>query len=217
MELSQRRGEDRMKTIMKKMNSIVVFCILFFLIISPVNAETGTTESPEVDIMTSPEKVLFDLQNLKPGDWSERTIVIRNSGKQDFNYIASGKRKSGSQDFYNALQLKVEDANGVLYEGNMSEFDKLDARPISTGKNEELKFTVKVPDELGNLYMGLSTEVEFKFYAEGTLGGLLPVDGPKLPSTSSGIYNVLLAGGLLVGGGSLLMMVRKKLKFKNDM
>ena len=55
-------------------------------------------------------------------------------------------------------------------------------------------FSVKIPKELGNEYQGLYSKVQFKFYVEGTLGGLLPADGPKLPSAGSSMYSILAFG-----------------------
>lgn len=52
-----------------------------------------------------------------------------------------------------------------------------------------------------------------KFYAEGTLGGVLPVDGPKLPETGTNTFNILIAGIILaLGGGFIFYYLRKRLR-----
>jgi LPXTG-motif cell wall-anchored protein len=73
---------------------------------------------------------------------------------------------------------------------------------LKTKTKEELYFLVSVPYELKNIYQGLDCKFQLKFYAEGTLGGILPADGLKLPNTGSDIFNILLAGAVLVLTGS---------------
>lgn len=195
----------------KRIPLILVVLLFACFTTIPVFAETGTSPAKEIDIVTTPDKVFFDLHNIKPGDWAVRTIVVKNSGSQDFNYIVTAERNTGSKKLYEGLELTIADANGELYHGSLGDFNKLEARPLAKNESEELEFTIKFPEELGNEYQGLSTEVNIKFYAEGTLGGLLPPDGPKLPNTSTNNFNTLLAGVVLLGGSSILYFVRKKL------
>ena len=67
-----------------------------------------------------------------------------------------------------------------------------------------------MPMELGNEFQGLRCEFQFKFYVEGTLGGILPADGPKLPNTGSDMFNILLAGAVLVLTGSTIQFFLKR-------
>lgn len=197
---------------MRKLIIFLVISILIFSWITPVEAitESDSESIKEIDIMTTPEEVLFDLQNLKPGDWSSRTIEVTNNGTEDINYIVSGYKKAGSDKFYKALEFTIRDVNGALFHGKLSNFNKFDLRELASGDSELLEFTVKVPEELGNDYQGLMTEVEFKFYAEGTLGGLLPADGPKLPATASGYFHLLVIGIFFIVGGILFHTIKNK-------
>lgn len=190
-----------------------VCTLLFFSQINQVSA-SPTKNSKEIDIMTTPEKVLFDIENFKPGDWATRTLTIKNSGSEDFKYLTSAKRKSGSKELYEELYLTISDKSGELFKGKLSEFNTIDPRSIASGKQEELTFTVEFPSHLGNEYQGLTTEVELKFYAEGTLGGALPVDGPKLPKTGTNTFNVLIVGIALVLSGSILFLILKRKRLK---
>jgi len=193
----------------KKIITIILFCtIIQSLIFSlSINKTSAAEETKEIDIATSPEKVLFDISNFKPGDWAERTLTIQNKGKQDFKYLFSSKLKEGSEMFYNELLLKVSDKDKLLFEGKMQDFTKLDPSFIAQNGTEQLFFKVVVPEELGNEFQGLACEVEFKFYVEGTLGGVLPVDGPKLPETGTNMFNILVAGTALVLFGSIFQFI----------
>lgn len=166
-----------------------------------------TTTLPEVDISTSPETVLFDVKNMKPGDWATRSITVNNNGKQDFKYVMSTALKSGAKELYNELLFTVKDKNGDLYKGKLADFKGLEQRTLMKSKSEELTFQIDFPPHLGNEFQGLATVVEFKFYVAGTLGGLLPVNGPKLPDTATGMFNLIGAGAIFVIGGVFLFVM----------
>ncbi|MGF2618194.1 CalY family protein [Rossellomorea aquimaris] len=185
---------------------LVVFSLLTLMFFSAVNLATASPDEsiPEVDIATTPTKVLFNVDNMKPGDWADRTIKISNKGKQDFTYTMSTHLKSGSKKLYNELTMKVSDEKGELYNGKISDFSGLESRELAKLAAEDLSFTVEFPPHLGNDFQGLSTEVEFKFFVEGTLGGLLPVDGPKLPETGTNTF-AFLALGTILSLSSLVM------------
>lgn len=193
------------------------FLICYSLVISiliglPIKTTAATSEVQEIDIVTTPEKVLFEITNFKPGDWSTRTLNIKNSGKQDFNYLASAKLTSGSKELYQELLLTISSKSDELYKGKLGDFKKLDPRFISSNGTEDLIFTVEFPSQLGNEFQGLKCEVEFKFYVEGTLGGLLPVDGPKLPNTATDTFNYLAGGIALIFGGLTFYLINNRIK-----
>jgi LPXTG-motif cell wall-anchored protein len=171
-----------------------------------------TTQQHEIDIATSSHKIFFNLSNLKPGDRTTKILTVFNKGKQDFNYIFSNRFLTGSEKFYNTLLLNVSDQAGELFTGKIKDFKKLDARFLATGTSEQLTFTIEIPYELGNEYQGLGSEFQFKFYVEGTLGGILPPDGPKLPNTATDIFNLLAAGSVLTTIGATLFFIQKRRK-----
>lgn len=193
----------------------IYYALVFTMIYAPLGS-TAAAEQPikEIDIVTSPDKVLFDVTNMKPGDWADRVLEISNSGKQDFSYIISSKLKSGSEKLYNELLLTIttEDSK-ELFKGTLGQFKKLDPRDIKKSETEKLTLRVDFPAELGNEFQGLVTEVEFKIYAEGTLGGLIPAEnGIKLPNTATDTMNFIVIGGVLLLIGVVTMMVVRKRK-----
>ncbi|MCM3692725.1 TasA family protein [Neobacillus niacini] len=187
----------------------ILFITIFFLLLIPTQSY-GEINHNEIDLTTNPGKVLFDLTNMKPGDSVTRNLSIGNNGKQDFNYVASSKFLSGSEIFYNKLDLIVEDKNGPIYQGKLFEFDKLSPRLLKSKQSEKLTFFIKMPMELGNEFQGLECEFQIKLYVEGTLGGILPADGPKLPNTGSDMFNILVVGAVLVLTGSTLQFFIKR-------
>ncbi|KUP04427.1 cell wall protein [Bacillus coahuilensis p1.1.43] len=172
---------------------------------------------PEVDIATTPTGVLFDVSNMKPGDWADRSIKVSNKGREDFTYKMTVHLKSGSKKLYNELMVRVSDSKSELYYGKIGDFKGLDSRMLAKSEEEELSYTVEFPAQLGNDYQGLQTEIEFKFFVEGTIGGLLPVDGPRLPDTATSTFTLLAIGGLLTAAGFSLVMVNKLLRYRSEL
>jgi LPXTG-motif cell wall-anchored protein len=194
---------------MKKFSSILlIFLIIFVFSGFNVFADEGLEE---IDIATSPHKIFFNINNLKPGDSATKTLIVNNNGKQDFNYLFSNRFLTGSEKFYNEILLTISDqSNTVLFNGKIKDFEKLEPRFLKTGTSENFIFSIKVPFELGNEFQGLGSEFQFKFYVEGTLGGVLPVDGPKLPNTGSDMFNFLVVGAVLILTGSTFQFIVKR-------
>jgi LPXTG-motif cell wall-anchored protein len=194
--------------------ALVTFCFFFTFPLNSVDSEGNVNE---IDISTSPHKVFFDINNSKPGDTFSKVLQVNNNGSQDFKYLFSNNFLTGSSKFYNALMLTVTDSTGVIYQGKLSEFNKLDSRNLKSNTLEVLTLSIYFPYELGNEYQNLKSEFEFKFYVEGTLGGVLPAEGPKLPNTGSDMFNILVAGVVLVLTGSTFQyIVKRRIKIRKE-
>ncbi|MGM0902157.1 MAG: TasA family protein [Bacillota bacterium] len=183
--------------------------LLIFVLLFPIGA-SGNVNNGEIDLTTSPVKILFDLSNVKPGDSVARDFEVSNNGIQDFNYFISSKFLSGSEHFFNQLELTIEYTNGILYEGKLKDLTSLDSRFLEGQQSENLLFVIKVPMELGNEFQGVSTEFQLKLFVEGTLGGVLPADGPRLPNTATDMFNLIIAGAVLVLGGGIYYFRNKR-------
>jgi LPXTG-motif cell wall-anchored protein len=198
---------------MKHLFGKVFILFIAFLIYSPniYHAEQDHyIEQKELDISTSPHKLFFNVSNLKPGDRITKELTVLNKGTQDFTYLFTNKFITGSEKFYNELLLEVSDQKSSLFKGKLKDFQKLESRQLKTASSETLIFTVEIPFELGNEFQGLNSEFQFKLFVEGTLGGILPVDGPKLPVTGTEYYKILLFGLAVFTSGVTLYFYSKK-------
>lgn len=202
---------------MKKFRLLIVFTT-FIITSFPLSAmavsNTNSREIKEIDLATTPQGILFNLDHLKPGDWTTRTLLISNDGKQDFKYSFSNQFLKGSEKLYNELLLKVSGGEGVLYEGKLKDFHKLESRFIKSKGSEELDFHVEMPFELDNEFQGLGVEVKFTLSAEGAgQEAVLPSNGGiKLPNTATGIFNLLVAGAVMIAAGTVLMLIHNRKK-----
>ncbi|MFC0236659.1 LPXTG cell wall anchor domain-containing protein [Fictibacillus phosphorivorans] len=152
-----------------KIKLILIYSLVFLTIVvfTPIGNTGADSSTPEIKIDTLPEKVLFDIENFKPGDWAPRELTIQNNGNQDFSYNIQSRMKAGSEELYNQFQLKIEDKSGLVFQGDLKNFKGLDPRPLAAFSEETLTLTVEFPYISGNEFQGLNTEVEFVLYAEG--------------------------------------------------
>lgn len=196
-----------MKNIKKLLFLLFFF---FFLFTFPINNSKAEENITEINIATSPNKVFFDISNAKPGDTFTKVLIVENNGSKDFKYLFSNDFLTGSEKIYNELELTVSDESGELYNGKLKDYEKLESRNLKSNTDEKLTLSIYIPYELGNEFQNLGSEFQFKFYVEGTLGGTIPVDGPKLPETGTNMFNILVAGAVLVLTGSILQFYIKR-------
>lgn len=199
---------------------VTLFCILALVIVMGGNSVTAEEEEKELAINVLPGDVLFNINNMKPGDWAPRTITVQNKGIKDFTYQMS-LRNDGEEKLFNELLLEINDSKTVLYEGKLADFTKLSDRDLSTSKQEELEVTVIFPEYLGNEFQGLDAEFSILFTAEGKTSQLaeVSVDGmigsgnsqtqSFLPNTATGIFNLFLSGAVLLISGVFILLYKK--------
>ncbi|MYL60403.1 LPXTG cell wall anchor domain-containing protein [Virgibacillus halodenitrificans] len=199
---------------------VTLFCILALVIVMGGNSVTAEEEEKELAINVLPGDVLFNINNMKPGDWAPRTITVQNNGIKDFTYQMS-LRNDGEEKLFNELLLEINDSKTVLYEGKLADFTKLSDRDLSTSKQEELEVTVIFPEYLGNEFQGLDAEFSILFSAEGKTSQLaeVSVDGmigsgnsqtqSFLPNTATGIFNLFLSGAVLLISGVFILLYKK--------
>lgn len=196
---------------------LLVSAICFFPITS-VYAE-GETDEQELDIGLSPTGTLFDISNMKPGDWAPRTITVINSGDKDFDYQMALKN-TGENKLFNELLMEIKAGDMELYNGKLAEFTSLPARKLISTHDENLDITIRFPEHLGNDFQGQTSSFAFTFTAEGNDGAAVQAmttgeidsgiltSGFTLPATSSNMFNLMLFGSALVMGGIVLMIIR---------
>ncbi|UJL45359.1 LPXTG cell wall anchor domain-containing protein [Virgibacillus sp. NKC19-16] len=202
---------------------VLASVVLCFSLTGPaVVAEEADKQEIAINIM--PEDVLFDVPNMKPGDWAPRTIVIQNNGEMGFEYFTTLRNDSGSEKLFNELVLEVSDGEGELYNGKLAEFNTLSPRFLEPSSEEELHFTVRFPAHLGNEFQGLAAQFSLIFSAkgeqsdtdevisEGTIGSgdSYSAGGSRLPDTATNMFNLLLIGGLLLAAGVFLIVYNRK-------
>jgi hypothetical protein len=196
---------------------------IYFYPVSSVFAdgENDKVEN-EIDISLSSKENLFDISNMKPGDWAPRTITVQNSGSKDFVYQMQ-LQNSGDKKLFNELFLEIKAGDIELYQGKLAEFKSLPERKLTSSTEENLDITIRFPERIGNDFQGLTSAFVFSFTAEGkgstavqaiTKGQVASSSiGPtsagfSLPNTSTNIINMILFGTILVAGGIVLMIIR---------
>jgi hypothetical protein len=147
---------------MKKMNKkrIVVMLLILFFISGIMNHKTYANE---VDIILIPnEKFLFNISNMKPGDWAERELRVKNGGEKDFNYSIRVDNKQSDRKLFNELNLKVYegDKSILIFDDKLKNFNGFKPKPLIKGATDSLFFQVEMPYELGNEFQQTSAYFE---------------------------------------------------------
>lgn len=191
---------------------LLISAICFYPVMSvQADTENNKTEK-DLDISLSAKENLFDISNMKPGDWAPRTLTVQNSGIEDFVYQMLVEN-SGETKLYNELLLEIKAGDQELYQGKLAAFNSLPERELISGTKENLDITIRFPEHLGNEFQGLNASFVFSFVAEARDGEIVqtmttghvasvsagpPTVGGNLASTSSNITNLVLLGSLLI-------------------
>jgi hypothetical protein len=213
------------------LSMICIICLVPFLN-KPVAADEEV-----VSIGVLPNDTLFQVENMKPGDWAPRTVTIENRGTDDFLYSMHIERESMDR-LFEELLLEITASDASLYNGKLAAFEELEKRDLAQGEHEELEITIRFPESLGNEYQGLNTAFNIVFTANSELkdtavqvpgfigsdehpsaggealfapgsSGSSSGNGSPLPETASHIFLFLLLGGVLLVNGLLLYKYNK--------
>lgn len=187
-----------------------------------VFAEEGDgTDETELDISLSSQENLFDIVNMKPGDWAPRSITVQNTGIQDFVYQMT-IQNTGEEKLYNELLIEIKAGDEELYNGKLADFSSLSKRNLESSTNEDFDILIRFPEHLGNEFQGLTSTFTLTFTAEGTEGatvqamtkgqvasvGIAPA-GLNTAGNSSNLVNIMLVGSIALAGGIAFRLIRK--------
>ncbi|MDA8234131.1 MAG: hypothetical protein M0Z31_04855 [Clostridia bacterium] len=118
-------------------------------------------------ISTSPSSGFLKAPNMAPGDWVNSPLTVKNDGELEFSYDVRIQRDSGSIDYFNLLDLKIQDKKGnILYNGKLKDLNGLVMGILGKGGSDTFNFSVGLPLEADNSYQGLGTEVTFLLTAK---------------------------------------------------
>lgn len=206
---------------------IITIAIILTLFIIPVSNTFAEGEQQKNKILTVSNKVLFEISNMKPGDWAERKLTVQNRGENDFTYYSKANYKGGSEKLFNEFLFEASDSKGTLFKGKLKDFEKFQPRFLKAGHQEEIEFRIEFPYELGNEYQGLGFEYELQFFVEGNSSSPVPdntdqrpisqeelasppAQGKILPKTATSMFNLLAVGLILLVFGSALFLYQKR-------
>lgn len=167
----------------------LIICAAVLLLVITFKIERAGADVKEVNLGIRPEKVLFHVENMAPGDWAIRDLTIINNGEKNIRYAVSIQYTSGSK-LFNELDLEVTQGDTSLYKGKLAKLIQLTPRQLLKSQEEVLTFRVGFPPELGNDFQGLETKFnvvisaeDIKDNGEGTPPGENP--NPSNPDQSN--------------------------------
>ncbi|WP_345894753.1 TasA family protein [Natroniella sulfidigena] len=141
------------------------------------SSDDSSTTNASVDINVSPDTIITET-NLTPGDDVTGRVNADNTGSIDHYYFVSADwapenfNASRTAVLANTLTASViSDPDGTpetLFTGILSDLiDRPDSpgRELLEGTDEDVEFTVGLPDDAGNLVQALDISVDFVFVA----------------------------------------------------
>lgn len=196
------------------------FWIIFLalMMINPSHTSAKPNDNQKINIGVMPESFIWDIDNMKPGDWAPRTIEVRNKEKQDFAYQIS-VQNNGDEKLFKKLLIEISNHHTEIFKGKLADINSLPLRELTSGSQEELHMTVRFPKHLKNDFQGLESHFSLIFTAEGKKkgNGIINIDtkdtngsannvqkGAMLPKTATSLFNLLLIGGILLVFGVLI-------------
>ncbi|RLC63844.1 MAG: hypothetical protein DRI01_04480 [Chloroflexi bacterium] len=113
----------------------------------------------------------YEFTNMTPGRWSIVDIDIMNIGNNDITYKITAQWNEGSKPLFDALKVEIWDKENNILISNPDQFLKdLDTSPrfLGHGKEEKLRFKVKLRDDADNSYQNLTTKFNLHITATQT-------------------------------------------------
>lgn len=169
-----------------------------------ISAESNTS------MKALPDSVLFDVTNMKPGDWTVKTYTVSNNSSENGNYLLTSQFTEGSKKLYNQLQLTITEGNNMLYHGSVRDFNGFALRELEVADADQFEFRIDFPYESGNDYQGLATHFVILLQTEERMVDAA-VHNDRLPNTAGLMFRYLFIGAvLLLLGGTILYRAYRK-------
>ncbi|MFW5980287.1 MAG: hypothetical protein ACOCQ2_02885 [Halanaerobiales bacterium] len=142
------------------------------------NIENYSTNA-SVDITLSPSDAIIEENNVRTGDSFSGTLNVSNTGSVDQYYFVSANwsprnySPSLTTILANTLTVSVtadpDDDEASLYTGVLNDLIDQPASPgreltLDTGE-EDVQFTITLPEDAGNIVQALDIDVDFIFVA----------------------------------------------------
>ncbi len=166
---------------------------------------------------------LFDLENIKPGDWADRELIISNKRNNDITYDIEIAYEDGSKMFYDALFLEIKSAGNQLYYDKLANFTTIKDLTLAANEEEILEMQLTFPPESGNEFQGLTTKATITIISQDDIDEesstfTISTDSQSmdndsfLPATATFAFNFLIIGLALLLVGSIIYLIIKKKK-----
>ena len=173
---------------------------ILYLLIMPCTVTASAEAWDKAEEL--PNQMLFQIENMKPGDWTTEKFTVSNKRQENTHYLLASRFSGGSKKFYNQLQLTVKQGKDTLFHGQLADFQGFGVKTLDTGEKTQFEFRIDFPYESGNEFQGLVTHFDILVQAEDRMEDTAVFHNDRLPNTASMIFTYLLIGSifLLVGG-----------------
>lgn len=96
---------------------------ILFLLTMPCTVTASAEAGDKAEEL--PDQMLFQIENMKPGDWTTETYTVSNKRQENTHYVLASRFSGESKKFYNQLQLTVNQGKNTLFQGQLADFQAL--------------------------------------------------------------------------------------------
>lgn len=156
-------------------SGIIIFSALFFVTggsysawTSQVKITGNTFETGAIEISVTPTSAAFNANNMAPGAWNEKNIIVKNSGTLDYDYSIHAELLDENENalkLFDALWTEIyDDADNLIDENWLSQLHT-PSRSLESSDSETLKIKIKLDDDVDNSYQDLAASFNLVFDA----------------------------------------------------
>src|SRR5690625_6112094 len=130
---------------LQKLNNLIkTFLLVIGLLLTTLYTEAASAEG-QATVEELPDQMLFQIENMKPGDWTTETYTVSNKRQENTHYVLASRFSGGSKKFYNQLQLTVKQGKDTLFQGQLADFQDFGTKKLGTEEETQFEFRIDFP------------------------------------------------------------------------
>lgn len=200
--------------------------ILFIYFLNPLPIHAFQNKLVEINGDFTKKGILFELDNLKPGDYGERKITIKNNRNKEILYDFQVLHVDGSEKLLHEFKLLIKQNDAILFDDKLVHFSSINDLPLKVNEEHNILLSFEFPSEAGNEFQGLHAEASFNIIAHDNLisdtsslhflSDSSPPMNTTLPQTATTLFSLLFIGSILLFLGMFIFLYRKHFHLSND-
>src|SRR5699024_5543876 len=110
----------------------ILICIFLTGILFLLTMPCIVTASAEAGSKTEdlPNKMLFQIENMKPGDWKTETYTVSTQRQETTIYALATRFSIGTKKLYYHLHLTVIQRKNTIFRGPLADFQGLEIKTL---------------------------------------------------------------------------------------
>src|SRR5699024_1643583 len=116
---------------------------ILYLLIMPCTVTASAEAWDKAEEL--PNQMLFQIENMKPGDWTTEKFTVSNKSQENTPYLSASAVSGGSKKVYNQLQFTDKHGNDTLSPGQLADLQGFGVKTLDTGEKAQFEFRIAFP------------------------------------------------------------------------